>query len=317
MANQLQPQSTNQLFQQNNLMQWWGHPTQRFGQADVTGGHEEGTDFNVPYGTKIGSLSTGKVVYVGNGGINDPSLGTVVQIQGTDGSITHYQHLRSSPLKKGQLVNVGTPIGFSGGQRGRYSSGPHIEVRYASIYNMNRGIWSQTWIDPYQRILNLTKSKPVGTGSGPRGAGPSTTAAKTTQHSSVGLTGASSATTQIATLGFATPTQGPSYNIPAISIGPSDDVTTVLWSIDELLQVIPPWNVVNVQQDQLFPGGPTFNDPISWFEGFLFNIGVDLIAIILRLILLAWGILLGYKILDEMVDLSALSGAAKIGAALV
>lgn len=323
MPNYPAPQSTTQLFQLNGLPQWWNHPTQRFGQTDVTGGVEEGTDFAIPFGSKIGSITAGKVLYVGKGGYNDPSLGTVVQVQSVDGSIMHYQHLNSSNLKVGQQIGVGTVIGFSGGSRGRFSTGPHIEVRYASIYGLNAGIWSQKWIDPYTRIINLTRSKPNATGSGPTGAGPTKTAKSTsssTHTSSVGLSHASSATTVTATTGFATPTQGPSFTLPALNIGPTSDVTTVLWSIDELMQLIPPWQVVNVQQDPIVIAGVqigAFNDPISWIEGFLFNIGVDLIAIILRLILLVWGIFLGYKILSEFVDLSALPKTAAIaGAAL-
>lgn len=322
MPNYPAPQSTWQLFQLNGLPQWWNHPTQRFGQTDVTGGVEEGTDFAVPFGTKIGSITAGKVLYVGTGGYNDPSLGTVVQVQSADGSIMHYQHLRSSNLKVGQQVGIGSIIGFSGGNRGRFSTGPHIEVRFASIYGFNAGVWSQKWQDPYSRIINLTKSKPVGTGSGPTGAGPKTSTKGTTSTgstSSVGISHASSSTTQLATLGFATPTQGPSFTLPALNIGPSSDVTQVLWAIDELMQLIPPWQVVNVQQDPIAIAGVqigSFNDPISWIEGFLFNLGVDLIAIILRSILLIWGILLGYKLLTEFVDLSAAKNALATGAAL-
>jgi len=300
-------QTTAQLFQQQGLPQWWNHPTQRFGQTDVVGGLEQGTDFSLPYGSKVGSISSGKVVYVGTGGFNDPSLGKVVHIQGADGSIVHYQHLASSGLKVGQLVQPGTLIGLSGGQRGRFSSGPHIEVRYASIYSFNSGVWSQHWIDPLQTIMKLTGGKPAGSIGGGKpygtGAGPTSNANISKQATSTLTKGAATA----APLGA-----GASYQLPTINIGPNDDVTTVLWTIDELMQVVPPWNVVNAQQDTfgIAGAGVTFTDPISWFEGFLFNVGVDLVALILRFILLAWGLALGYKVLSTFVDIGAIQSSA-------
>lgn len=300
---QITAQTTAQLFQQLGLPQWWNHPTQRFGQTDVVGGIEQGTDFLLPHGSKVGSISSGKVVYVGTGGYNDPSLGKIVQIQGADGSIVHYQHLASSGLKVGQLVQPGSLIGLSGGQRGRFSSGPHLEVRYASIYSFNSGVWSQHWIDPLQTIMKLTGGKPAGaiTGSKPygTGAGPTGNADISKQATSTLTKGAGTA----APLGA-----GASYQLPTINIGPNDDVTTVLWTIDELMQVVPPWNVVNAQQDSIL--GTTFTDPISWVEGFLFNVGVDAVALILRFILLAWGLALGYKVLSTFVDVGAIKSSA-------
>lgn len=302
---QITAQTTAQLFQQIGLPQWWNHPSQRFGQADVMGGIEQGTDFALPYGSKVGSISGGKVVYVGTGGYNDPSLGKIVQIQGADGSILHYQHLASSGLKVGQLVQPGSLIGLSGGQRGRFSSGPHIEVRFASIYSFNSGVWSQHWIDPLSTISKLSGGKPAGSIAGSKpygtGAGPTTSSNVSKQATSTLTTGSSN----VAPVGGA----GASFSLPTVSIGPNDDVTTVLWTIDEIMQVVPPWNVVNAQQDSIL--GTTFTDPISWFEGFLFNVGLDLVALLLRFILLAWGLALGYKVLSTFVDLGALQSSAK------
>lgn len=304
---QVTAQSTAQLFQQQGLPQWWNHPTQRFGQSDVVGGVEQGTDFALPYGTKVGSITAGKVAYVGTGGFNDPSLGKIVQIQGADGSIMHYQHLSSSGLKVGQYVQPGSLIGLSGGARGRFSTGPHIEVRYAGIYSFNSGVWSQHWVDPLQTIMKLTGGKPGGAiiGSKPYGTG-----AGPTSNGNIANQATSTLTKNNAT---AAPLgAGASYQLPTINIGPNDDVTTVLWSIDELMQVVPPWNVVNAQQDTFGVAGVgvTFTDPISWIEGFLFNVGVDTVALILRFILLAWGLALGYKVLSSFVDLGALQSSA-------
>lgn len=308
-------QTTAQLFQQLGLPQWWSHPTQRYGQSDVVGGIEEGTDFALPYGSKVGSISAGKVSYVGTGGFKDPSLGKVVQVQGSDGSIIHYQHLSQTGLKVGQLVQPGSLIGLSGGQKGRFSTGPHLEVRFSSVYSFNSGVWSQHWIDPLPTISKLTGSKPPGaiTGGKPfgTGAGPASNANISKQATSTLTTGA----TPAASLGA-----GPSFSLPSIKVGPNDDVTTVLWSIDELLQLVPPWNVVNAQQDtiDIAGAGVSFTDPISWFEGFLFNVGLDLVALIIRFIFLAWGLALGYKVLSSFIDVGAITSSAgnlaKVGA---
>lgn len=295
-----QSQTVAQAFQQAGLVQWWSKPSQRFGQS-WNGEVEEGTDFSIGLKTPIGSITSGTVIYVGTGGYNDPSLGTIVQIRQADGSITHYQHLSSSNLKVGQKVGIASIIGLSGGVAGRFSSGPHIEVRFSSTYSPNAGVWSQHWIDSYPIIQKMTQASPTGQGVG---GGPS-----------AGNT-VSSATASI----------GASFTMPAISLGPTDDVTQVLWTIDEIMQLVPPWNVppspVSVSVVGVNITG--FNDPISWFEGFLFNLGADMIALILRGTLLIWGLFLGYKVLSNFIDIGALAGntlrtgaqVAKLGALL-
>ena len=279
-----QAQTVAQAFQQAGLAQWWKTPSQRFGQA-WNGEVEEGTDFSIGLKTPIGSITTGKVIYVGGGGYNDPSLGTIVQVQQADGSIVHYQHLSSSNLKVGQQVGIASVIGLSGGIAGRFSSGPHIEVRFASKYAPNSGVWSQHWIDSYPIIQQMTQASPTGQGVG---GGPSA------GNSIGGSTGS---------------TLGASFSFPTISLSPTDDVTQVLWTIDELMQLIPPWNVppspVTVSVVGVNITG--FNDPISWFEGFLFNVGADMIALILRGILLIWGLFLGYKVLSNFIDVGAIA----------
>jgi hypothetical protein len=153
--------------------------------------------------------------------------------------------------------------------------------------------------------MKLTGGKPAGSIGGGKpygtGAGPTSSANISKQATSTLTKGATTPTA--APLGA-----GASYQLPTINIGPNDDVTTVLWTIDELMQVIPPWNVVNAQQDSIL--GTTFTDPISWVEGFLFNVGVDTIALILRFILLAWGLALGYKVLSSFVDVGAFTSSA-------
>lgn len=289
-------QTIAQHFQQQGLVQWWQNPTQRFGQGSGQYGTEEGTDFAVSLGTPIGSITSGKVLYVGTGGYNDPSLGYIVQVQGSNGSILHYQHLKSTNLKAGQTVGIGSVIGLSGGQPGRFSSGPHIEVRYANNYGGST-MWLQHWLDSYPTIKSIVASNPANSAIG---AGPSPNANSST---------ASSTTTSTV------PIIGPSFQFAATTLSPSDDVTQVLWTIDEVMQLVNPANVINAQQDTFGVAGVgvTFTDPVSWVEGFLFNLGADLIALTLRAILLLWGLFLGYKVLSSFVDFKGVAASASQG----
>lgn len=306
-------QNVSQIFSQKKLTPWWSTPTQRYGQG--TGGQygtEEGTDFAVNYGTNIGSITAGKVVYVGNGGINDPSLGTIVQIQQLDGSVLHYQHLAGSNLKVGQAVSVGDIVGVSGGQRGLYSSGPHIEVRYAPSYQLAKGVWLQNWVDSYQYITSTTKATP----QPPIGGSPTGTNTTTLSGS---ITGSAS------------------FQFPVLQLSPTDDVTQVLWMIDELMQIIPFWEVPpsilaaqNASNSSAFSQGILAGatgvatgtsgavDIISYIEGVFYNIGADFIALSLRGGLLIMGFMLLYKVFSQFIDFGAIvSSGTQLGMAFL
>lgn len=154
-----------QAFQSLGLVQWWNFPTQTFGQNG-----EKGTDFGMGgTGKPVGSLTPGRVVYVGDGGYPGSSIGQIVQVLTPDGKLLHYQHLKSSNVSVGQSVQVGTPVGTSGGcPVGAYSSdgqsctrtdtfttGQHIEVRIAGNYNPANGVWSQAWINPLATFISV------------------------------------------------------------------------------------------------------------------------------------------------------------------
>lgn len=288
-------QTIQQAFQNNGLVQWWKTPTQRYGTNEGQYGTEEGTDFALNLGTKIGSVTTGRVVYVGTGGYNDPSLGTIVQIQNSDGSVIHYQHLQSSNLKTGQTVLIGDTVGLSGGVRGTFSSGPHIEVRYARSYQGNRGIWQQQWIDSFpiiqQTIQSTTSSQNVGKGPG-NNSGSSTTSSST-----------------------AASIPGSSFQFPTVSLAPTDDVTTVLWTIDELLQLIPFWYVPGLNDITIAGLDTGVPNPIGYVEGVFYNIGADFIAIVLRTMFFIIGALLLYKATNRFIDVGSIATAGvRLGA---
>lgn len=145
------------LFSQLGLTPWWEiSPSQRFGGNN---NGEWGEDFPMRPGTRVGSITAGKVVYVGQPQPGN-SIGYVVQVESPDGSLTHYQHLQSATVHEGDTVAPGDVVGLSGGcPSGAYTStackwtdsnstGPHIEVRRASGYSPSGGVWYQQWQDP-------------------------------------------------------------------------------------------------------------------------------------------------------------------------
>lgn len=172
-----------QLFQQLGLPLWWQNVTQAWGQNG-----EKGTDFGLGgFGKPVGSIVSGKVVYVGNGGYPGSSIGQIVQIQTANGLI-HYQHLMSSSVQVGQTVQPGTVIGTGGGCPtgcyppglvgngcscyDQYSTGQHIEVRWSPTYNPSGGVWSQAWQSPMSQFQQLVSGSTTGNPGVPTGGGP-------------------------------------------------------------------------------------------------------------------------------------------------
>lgn len=171
------------VFNTNKLVIWWQNAIgQKYGQNG-----EKGTDFDMPFNTPVGAISGGTVVYAGlppdsmknlGGGVPN-SLGYVVQVKNSDGSIIHYQHLKSlgPGIASGRFIAAGDVIGNSGGLPiDQWSTGPHIEVRYSPTWNSS-SIWSQNWQDPLPYFSKLGASfKPgtvgqntIGTPQGPTG----------------------------------------------------------------------------------------------------------------------------------------------------
>lgn len=84
-----------------------------------------GVDLAAAAGTKVVSVADGTVTETGYGSIN----GNYIKISHDDGFATHYAHLKSVGVKKGQKVKAGGQIGTVGSTG--YSTGPHLhfEVR--------------------------------------------------------------------------------------------------------------------------------------------------------------------------------------------
>jgi murein DD-endopeptidase MepM/ murein hydrolase activator NlpD len=80
----------------------------------------EGIDFDVPVGTPVLAASAGKVIQAGT----IAGYGTVVKIQHAHRTQTFYAHLSKLAVKKGETVQRGEVIAYSGGSG--LSSAPHL-----------------------------------------------------------------------------------------------------------------------------------------------------------------------------------------------
>lgn len=105
-----------------------------------------GIDLSVPHGTKVESMTSGKVVYVDpycsnpdsklaqnkNPTSVNPRGGCAVSVLNSNGEMVTYQHL-SDPgdLKAGDTINAGDPIGKSGNSGGSF--GAHLDVSMCKI----------------------------------------------------------------------------------------------------------------------------------------------------------------------------------------
>ncbi len=168
-------QAPEKGFLANGLIVWWQQTlTQAF-----NGGSEKGTDWAMPFKSPVGAIEGGRVVYAGlppdSQVAGQTSLGYVVQVQNVDGSIIHYQHLNGlgPNIGVGSFVGNGQVIGYSGGcanggtantcTADKWSTGPHIEVRWSPTYNSSAGIWGQNWQNPVPYFQKLGASLKPGT----------------------------------------------------------------------------------------------------------------------------------------------------------
>lgn len=105
-----------------------------------------GIDLSVPHGTRVDSMTSGKVVYVDpycsnpdaklaqnkNPTSVTPRGGCAVSVLNSSGEMVTYQHL-SDPgdLKVGDAINAGDPIGKSGNSGGSF--GAHLDLSMCNI----------------------------------------------------------------------------------------------------------------------------------------------------------------------------------------
>lgn len=109
-----------------------------------SGSRHRGVDFGYPSGTPIGSASSGIVAGINADG---SAYGNHVKVRGDNGLYYLYAHMTSTAVSKGEQVNAGQLLGYSGNTGN--STGPHLhyEVR-------NRDGKYKQDIDPYPYITS-------------------------------------------------------------------------------------------------------------------------------------------------------------------
>lgn len=110
--------------------------TQKFGKTVgaeklYTSGSHNGVDFRASIGTKVKNVLSGEVVGTGNTDAYSGcySFGKWVMVKHDNGLSTIYGHLSVISAQKGQRLETGDTVGFSGNTG--YSTGPHLHI---SVY---------------------------------------------------------------------------------------------------------------------------------------------------------------------------------------
>lgn len=125
-----QPSESQLALQPTATASSWQWPvsgiiTGRFGQT-VDGVANEGILIAAAEGTPIRASQTGQVIYVGN---NAKMYGNIVILRHAGGDMTSYSHARNIIVKKGDLVEAGTTLGYVGRTGNVKSPALHFAVR--------------------------------------------------------------------------------------------------------------------------------------------------------------------------------------------
>lgn len=81
-----------------------------------------GDDLAAPIGTRIGSLSSGTVIFAGQ----ESGYGNKVEVRHWDGTVSWYAHMSSISVKVGDHVRPGDKLGEVGNTG--HSTGPHLHL---------------------------------------------------------------------------------------------------------------------------------------------------------------------------------------------
>lgn len=93
------------------------------------------------------------------------------------------------------------------------------------------------------------------------------------------------------------------------SLASNASVATALKTFDDIFTMNNPFDVQNASTDNFdIPavGSVSFTDPISWVVGFGQNLIDDLVAITLRIISIALGVFILYKVIDHFINFSGM-----------
>jgi murein DD-endopeptidase MepM/ murein hydrolase activator NlpD len=290
--------TVDQLFTKNKWLRWWDiTPTKRFnarpGSNDCTdkGATEFGTDYPLACGTNIRNIVPGKVVYAQRPPEYPahPSIGYVIQIAADDGPLIHYQHMNTTAVRVGDRVTVGSLIGLSGGAKvpgDKWSTGCHIEVRYAYSYKGQAG---QPWCN-----ADWQDSHPIFQAIGTSLAGTNVATGKDI--------------TSTTFLGQSAQLIG-KYN----PLNPNESVSGFLTAVNAAQVITNPFITdTSSIQSSLIPG-QSFTDPIKYIQIVAGNTVQDMGAFVFDFILVGGGIFLCFKVFARVVNLSGiLSTAGKV-----
>ena len=102
------------------------------------GRQHQGLDLAAPTGTRIGSLSSGTVIFAGS----QSGYGNKVEVRHWDGTISYYAHMSSIAVTVGQSVAPGDKVGEVG-NTGR-STGPHLHLQ---VLPAGSAVDGYAWLD--------------------------------------------------------------------------------------------------------------------------------------------------------------------------
>jgi hypothetical protein len=274
-GNKIKTQTIGALFSSKNLWKWWEQNNGR-GTNPFNGVSEKGIDYSTTFATPVCVPVAGKIVRIVH---NNNSIGDVVELQASDGSVWLYQHIDAN-VKVGQTLGVAGAIGTEDGLPvDQYSTGPHIEVRYCKPGTWNAGIdsWVEPWVNPFSIFSGLSGDA-VG---GPIDSSTITSTVVNTAQKAINV------------------------------LTPNASVTATLYAIDQFMTLKNPFDVSTETIDQVsFLGSSPIDNPFTWLGTIGSNIVLDLGAATFRLILAIVAVFILFTVMKKFVDVGAVAGTA-------
>ena len=124
--------------------------TSHYGEIRNKGRIHKGIDLRAKKGTKVFSVSDGKVLFSGN----YKGYGKMIIIKHENSMFSLYAHLSKLSAKKGQLINKGDVIAKSGNTG--HSRGDHLHFE---IINGNKSINPLDYMKPHKITTNQKESR--------------------------------------------------------------------------------------------------------------------------------------------------------------
>lgn len=128
-------QADDPLISRPYCQEWRDHPVKKDSQGKPIKARHNGHDVKVPQGTQLHSTHQGVVRDKGH---QPTGAGNWLCVEGADGYVTRYQHLRDIDVEINQQVKKGQRIGKSGNTGA--SSGPHLHYEEGHLKNKNKSV---------------------------------------------------------------------------------------------------------------------------------------------------------------------------------